>query len=300
MKTSLWTAILALVILTSCASDPVDTGEGMKATDTAAPAVGFTEEESRARTERRLQLERSMDQWWLAFQRQEYGKSDGIAKALEVYVNEHFSAVVGDLETASPRFRKVAAASLGFSGKQTAVPALLVALRDPFSDVLFGSLLSLWRLSLMPAGSISIPANEITPFLSHGDPGIRSNAAMVMAHITKPGDGVLFLPLTAAMEDNNAKVRLHAAAALGALGDPDAVPFLSKGLDDKMSLVRMRSALALGRIESRRALRPLVAHIEDPDVDVAKAVHKALMRISGQKIDRIKNDWENYIKNAEF
>ena len=258
--------------------------EGMSATATAVTSM--TEDESRARTERRLQLERSMDQWWLAFQRQEYGKADGVAKALE------------DLRIASPRFRKVAAASLGFSGRQEAVQPLLEALRDPFADVLYGSLLSLWRLALLHR-DIQIPAEEITPFLSHATPGIRSNAAMVMAHITKAGEGALFLPLTSAMEDAEPKVRVHAAAALGALQDEDAVPFLVKGLDDKMSLVRIRSALALGRIGSRRALRALVRHVEDPDVDVAKAAHKALIRITGQKIDRLKSAWENYLKNSQ-
>ncbi len=297
MKTSLWTAVLAVIILSGCASDPQTTDTEEKEMETPAEVSSTLAEDSRVRTERRLQLERSMDQWWLAFQRQEYGKADGVAAALETYVNKNFDAVVGDLKTASPRFRKVAAASLGFSGKQEAVAPLLVALRDPFSDVLFGSLLSLWRLSLQP-DNIIIPANEITTFLRHGDPGIRSNAAMVLAHITKKGDGALFLPLTSAMEDSNAKVRVHAAAALGALQDPDAVPFLEKGLDDKMTLVRIRSALALGRIQSRRALRGLVDHLEDPEVDVSKAIHKSLMRISGQRIDRIKKEWESYLRNA--
>ena len=299
MKTSLWTAVLAVIILSGCASTPEAGAEESVVTEELLPNMTpALKEDSRVRTERRLQLERSMDQWWLAFQQQEYGKADSIAAALESFVSENFDGVVGDLKTASPRFRKVAAASLGFSGKQEAVPHLLDALRDPFTEVLFGSLLSMWRLSLQ-SSDVQIPSGEVTPFLSHADPGIRSNAAMVMAHITKKGDGGLFLPLTAAMEDNDAKVRVHAAAALGALQDPDAIPFLAQGLADRLSLVRIRSALALGRINDRRALRPLVKHIEDPDVDVAKAVHKSLMHISGQKIDRIKKEWEDYLINSD-
>lgn len=298
MKTSFWAAVLGLILFTGCASDSEPQAEKPEVMPETVESTSQLEEKSRARTERRLQLERSMDQWWLAFQRQEYAKSDGVAAALEAYVNENFDAVLGDLKTASPRFRKVAAASLGFSGKQEAVAPLLDSLRDPFVDVLFGSLLSLWRLSLQGEG-ISIPAKEVTPFLSHGDPGIRSNAAMVMAHITEAGDGSLFLPLTAAMEDNNAKVRVHAAAALGALKDEDAIPFLIKGLEDKMPLVRIRSALALGRIGSKKAMRDLARHVEDPDVDVAKAVHKSLMRISGQKIDRLQKEWELYLRKTK-
>lgn len=291
-------AILALGFAASCAttetseegpSDPVVHEVG------AQGGLDAAAETSRAKTERRLQLERSVDQWWLARVRQEYGKSEGIASALETYVNDNFAEVVSDLSSASPRFRKVSAAALGFSGRQEAVDPLVTSLRDPFSDVIHGSLLSLWNLAL---AKIEIPAGEVTPYLSHSEEDIRSNAAMVLAQVTNAGQGALFLPLTSAMEDDSASVRVHAAAALGRLGDPDAIPFLVKGLRDQKALVRIRSAYALGRISDRRALGPLIDHLDDPDVDVSKAIHKSLTSITGQQIPRIKKEWEVYFQNA--
>lgn len=248
-------------------------------------------EDSRVRTERRLQLERSIDQWWIAFQKQEYGKSDGIASALEVFVNKYFDAILDDLRSASPRFRKVAAAGLGFSTKKEAVPPLIDALQDPFADVILASLLALRQLSL--AGN-DVPAKPVVPYLGHSDADIRSNAAMVLAHVASPGDGDLFLPLTTAMEDSSASVRSHAAAALGVIGDADALPFLIRALEDRKALVRIRSAYALGRIGDRRAVPSLIAAIDDPDNDVSKAAHKSLQQVTGQKIPRLSKEWHAF------
>lgn len=298
-----WSRLAVLMIavsLCACASNEAEETPTDSGTDTGS-SVAVSQDEaavsSAARTERRLQLERALDQWWLAFQRQEFSKADGVASALENYVNESYDEVVADLKTASPRFRKVSAAALGFSGKSEAVPHLVESLRDPFADVVFGALLSLWRMSLQGEAD-AIPAPEITPFLAHADPGIRSNAAMVLAHSAKPGQGELFLPLTAAMEDADPTVRVHAAAALGALGDADAIPFLVKGLTDEKPLVRIRASYALGRIGDRRACGPLIKRLDDPDEDVSKAAYKALKTITGQNIPRIRAEWQVYHDNA--
>lgn len=255
-------------------------------------AVGsLPSEDSRARTERRLQLERSIDQWWIAFQKQEYGKSDGIASALEVFVNKNFDAILSDLKAGSPRFRKVAAAGLGFSGKPEAVDPLMGALQDPFADVILASLLALRQLSL--TGN-AVPAAPVVPYLGHSDGDIRSNAAMVLSHVATPGDGELFLPLTTAMEDASPSVRSHAAAALGVIGDSDALPFLIRALEDDKALVRIRSAYALGRINDRRAVPALIKTLDDPDNDVSKAAHKSLKVVTGQDIPRLSKEWDAY------
>lgn len=294
------TVFAALVIMTACASKEEQGGMGnesdMKGTEMAAASATVTGESVGDRTERRLQLERALDQWVTAFSRQEYSQADGVASALEGYVNKNFDEVVADLATASPRFRRTAAAALGFSARREAVPHLIEALRDPFAPVVNGALVSLWRLALMEDGA-DIPVAEVIPFLAHADPEIRSNAALVLAQATKPGQGELFLPLTAAMEDVDASVRVHAAAALGALGDADAIPFLAKGLKDSKALVRIRSAYALGRIGDKRAVEPLIERLDDPEEDVTKAAHKALTTITGQKIGRHRADWEDYNRN---
>ncbi len=288
------TALVLALMLTACAETASDSSEGDGAMERSAISTeGLPPESERLATERRLQLERSVDQWFLAYQQQEFSKADGLATHLEQYVNNHLAAIERDVQTSSPRFRKVAAAALGFSGKEEVVPVLIGALKDPFQDVVLASLLSLWRLSL---SGVKVPAQPVAPLLGHSVADIRSNAAMVLAHAVTPADKDLFLPLTSAMEDEDAGVRLHAAVALGALGEPDAVPFLVKALDDPKALVRIRSAYALGRIGSRAAVPALIDHLDDPNNDVSKAIHKALQTITGQKIPRLKHEWKNYWK----
>lgn len=302
----LW-AILGLVLCGGCSSNDFDDYESTTAEGEGEPAhQGVIEVEderivqpepidlSHERTERRLQLERSLDQWWLAFQQQDYARSDGLAAAIEQFVNRNYAEVERDVASApSPRFRKVAAAALGFSGRAEAVEPLVAALKDPFSDVVLASLLSLRMLAL---AEIEVPADRVTPFLGSGDPDVRANASSVLAHAVKKGQGELFLPLTAALEDEEPSVRAHVAAALGALGDVDAVPFLVKTLKDRMVLVRVRAAFALARIGDVRALPALVKALDDPSVDVSKAAHKALTAISGRDFERRREPWEEYLR----
>ena len=246
---------------------------------------------TRERTERRLQLERSLDQWWVAFQRQEFAKADGLATALEQFVNKYMDEIVADLSHQNPRWRKIAASGLGFSGRNEAVAPLMKSLRDPFAEVVLGGLLSLGRLA--EAGK-EVDATQVTPYLGHADADIRSNAALVLVHATKKGQGELFLPLTGAMEDSDPGVRVHVAAALGALGDADAVPFLLRGLKDRMALVRIRSAYALARIGDNRAIPDLIVALDDSSEDVSKAAYKSLKRMTGQDFERRRAVWETY------
>lgn len=301
--------LLALCGLAACAttdgeSEPDTDTASAQASDADAMETGTAAERAtrrgtdsmavsatRERTERRLQLERSLDQWWVAFQKQEFSRADGLSTALEQFVNKYFDEIVADLSHQNPRWRKIAASGLGFSGKNEAVAPLMRSLRDPFAEVVLGGLLSLGRLA---EGGKEVAAAEITPYLGHADPDIRSNAALVLVHATKKGQGELFLPLTGAMEDTDPGVRVHVAAALGALGDADAVPFLLKGLNDRMALVRIRSAYALARIGDQRGIPGLINALDDTSVDVSKAAHKSLKRMTGQKFERRRAAWEPY------
>ena len=289
MKASIALLAVWMFFGLACAETAEPAPEVERKSDEVAAAANV--EAAREATERRLQLERSIDQWWLAYERQEFGKAEGLATHIETYVNAHYDVVAGDLTTASPRFRKVAAMALGFSGRKDAVPGLMGALTDPFSDVIMAALLSLSQLA---KSGTDVPTEPIVPYLSHSDEDIRSNASLVLVHATRKGQSGLFLPLTSALEDASPNVRVHAAAALGALGDADAVPFLTKTLDDAKALVRIRAAYALGRIGDRRAVPRLIDKIDDPDSDVSKASHKALRDITGQEISRVKRDWETY------
>jgi HEAT repeat protein len=241
-------------------------------------------------------MERSIEQWWSHRSRQEYSTADGIGTALERYVLENFEAVLSDLSSSGPRFRRVAAASLGFSKDQRAVDPLLSSLSDNNDGVLVAALLSLGHLALE---DVSVPSKPVVPFLSHRHADVRVNASRILVHTASEGDGVLFLPLTTALDDPVPAVRLHSAAALGALGDPDAIGFLLKLLKDDKALVRIRAAYALGRIGDRRAVSRLIDSLDDPDEDVSKAVFKSLCVLTSQSLPRVKLDWQNYWATQE-
>lgn len=298
--------LLAVAGFTSCTTSEENSMEEADASMEAAvtsevdAAVGtaadastaiLSDSDRRERNNRRLRLVDSIDQWWSALQRQEYAKSDGLERALEQFVGKYYDEFVADLSHQNPRWRKVAATGLGFNAKPEAVAPLMRTLRDPVADVVEGGLLSLGRLA---QAEIPIDATEITPYLGHVNPYIRSNASLVLVHATKPGQGELFLPLTAAMEDSEPSVRNHVAAALGALGDPDAVPFLLKGLKDPKALVRVRAAFALALIDDKRAVPGLIESLDDASEEVSKAAHKALRRMTGQKFERRRELWEPY------
>lgn len=279
------------MILLGCASN--------EATQEPAPIVEVVQpapEDASAKNEVRLQLERSVDQWYLYNQQQQYTTADGVASAIKDFVNKNYETVVNDAQTASPRFRKVACAALGFSARAESVPVLESALSDNFEDVLLASLLGLWHLA--KAGH-EASVDAVLPLIAHRDAQVRGNAAMVLARLAKPGQSQLFLPLTSATEDTNDVVRVHAVAALGALGDSGAVPFLVKGLRDSKPLVRIRSAYALGRVKDSRAVGPLIDAIDDPDIDVSKAAHKALITITGREHERSKRAWANWAASQE-
>jgi HEAT repeat protein len=75
------------------------------------------------------------------------------------------------------------------------------------------------------------------------------------------------------------RVRRDAAAALGQIGDADAVEPLIAGLQDDNPSVRRAAAEALGQIGDVSALGPLIAALKSPAVDVRKTAAEALGQI---------------------
>lgn len=291
MKKSSQFLLLAMVLVAAMGCQSTDNSPSASVEEPSSNNQTSTQEEDRARTQRRLQMERSLEQWWAHRSRQEYATADGIAAALERYVIENFDAVVADLSGSGPRFRRVAAASLGFSKQSKSVEPLMASLSDNNDGVLVAALLSLGHLALE---GTKIEVRPIIPFLSHRHADVRVNASRILVHSTTGSDGILFLPLTTALEDPVPAVRLHSAAALGALGDADAIGFLLKLLKDEKPLVRIRAAYALGRINDRRAVANLINSLDDPDEDVSKAVHKSLRSLTSESLPRVKSDWASY------
>ncbi|OGW29289.1 MAG: hypothetical protein A2X59_09705 [Nitrospirae bacterium GWC2_42_7] len=89
----------------------------------------------------------------------------------------------------------------------------------------------------------------------------------------------VFLPLVNALNDEDDIVKAGAAAALGNLGDPKAIPYLIKTLDNKNPEVRQKAASGLGELKNAGAVIPLIKSLNDKDLLVKLASADALAKI---------------------
>jgi beta-lactamase regulating signal transducer with metallopeptidase domain len=95
-------------------------------------------------------------------------------------------------------------------------------------------------------------------------------------------DGVGLDALVDALHSSVADLREHAAAALGRLGDDDAVPSLVDALEDDDPSVREHVATALGNLGDQRAVAPLAdALLHDKNARVREHAASALGQLGG-------------------
>lgn len=218
-------------------------------------------ESGRESGRRLLQLEHALDAWFHATESQEYSRKESLELLLHDYGNQHFDAILGDLRGGNARRARVAAAALGFSDRAEAVRPLERALSSAEPQVVEHALLSLYQLGLRRSQASrekgpGIPGTDpslLAPFLSNPRPAIRNNAALALRPNVggAPTAADVLLALISACADTDDRVRVHAIAALGATGDPEAIPHLVKALSDPRPLGRMRAALGLGQSGNR-------------------------------------------------
>lgn len=90
-------------------------------------------------------------------------------------------------------------------------------------------------------------------------------------------------PLTRALGAPGWIARKNAAWALGALGNRNAVPLLTRTLHDAEAPVRGRGAWALGALDSSEAVAALVEALKDADAGVREQVAWALGAIGDRR-----------------
>ena len=193
--------------------------------------------------------------------------------------------------------REEAAAMLGSFKDPRAVMPLTRALHDTdraVREAAIGALSSI--------GEPSVPA--LATCL--GDPALHVQEA-ASAILASLADARVFAPLVAALSSRDWIVRMHAAKALGRIGDPEAVPVLMPLLQDKVKavreevsgalaaiggvavlaliqalqheewLVRLHAVEALGKLNSSDAVEPLLqALFNDRDSAIREDVVRAL------------------------
>jgi len=90
------------------------------------------------------------------------------------------------------------------------------------------------------------------------------------------GDPRAVPTLIQALADSDADIRRMAAEALGKLGDPQAIPALAQTLRDSEWDVRCAAAEALGKFNDPQAVPALIEALGDSDWDVRSAAAEAL------------------------
>jgi HEAT repeat protein len=181
-------------------------------------------------------------------------------------------ALVTALGDSDRHVRAVATEALGQVGPLSplVVPALTVRLKD---DDPLPALRALARCR--PDGLEAVP--EVTALLTRTAAAVRWNAARTLG---KLGADKALGPLVAALKDEDADVREHAAEALGDIGPAAAaaVEPLTGALRDPNARVRHDAARSLGQIgpAARPAVPALRGLRDDPEPAVREAAARAL------------------------
>ncbi len=92
-------------------------------------------------------------------------------------------------------------------------------------------------------------------------------------------------------DDDDPRVRLSALEGSVALGSEKAVFAVLRGLTDAVWSVRLRAAELAGATRDRRVLEALPPHLEDARRRVVRAVHHALVELTGIPFEPHKSQW---------
>ena len=167
---------------------------------------------------------------------------------------------------------------LGKLADRAAVPALLLAARDPDPET---RLYAVWAL-----GALADPRalETVLETSQSQDPGARKMAAYVLGRL---GRREAIPRLKVLLEDSATDVRWNAAIALASLGDPSGLPVLASMID-RESLARLSltgdqpEAAMVNALKALSLLRdpeslPLIEKIarDDPNLRVREAARRA-------------------------
>ena len=180
-----------------------------------------------------------------------------------------FSRLIEELADGDPDTRRHGLEQLGKLGDERAVQAIAVRRSDPETEVSIAAIKALEQIGGQAAIQALVEAlvEEDRFFYDEYEPGIHSSdyAQHALRRIGKPAIPEL---IKALYNDDwiGSSVRCgrwRAAWTLGQLGDPDAVPGLTKALGEVGDDVRASVASALGRIGDAAAVPYLIERLRD-------------------------------------
>ena len=198
-------------------------------------------------------------------------------------------------DRSEPARRRIAAKALGFATDPSAVRTLVDLLGERGDP----RLLTNAAFALAELRSPSVPGRPLIDLLGLPDADVRNNALLALFHSMEarrstggeplpPIERAEAVPLieAALFDPDDHFVRGHAAACLGALGDPRSVDALINVLPDPNPFVRTRAALALGKIGDVKAVPALVAVIDETPRGTPRSAVTTALRVILERAGR--------------
>ena len=176
------------------------------------------------------------------------------------------------LENDNPEVRENAAHALGKIGDERAVESLIELLCDGNKEVKYAA-----RDALANIGEPAL--NPLIRYIYDQNKSIpsREQAIVALGRIGEPAVG----PLIQLLAERGTGLDGFAAPALNDIGEPAVEPLIQT-LEDDNPRVRAHAASILGRIKDERAVEPLTKALNDEDERVRTFAKTSLERIANQ------------------
>jgi HEAT repeat protein len=115
------------------------------------------------------------------------------------------------------------------------------------------------------------------PLLNQGCPAIKRHAIVALGKKFNNGSKAVYA-LVKVLQEDNLLIREAAIQSLGAIGDPEAVPYLLQGLDDKSFAIKLSTIRALEQIGDIQAVPHLKRVAEQESDPYLKAMAALLVK----------------------
>jgi len=121
------------------------------------------------------------------------------------------------------------------------------------------------------------------PLLNQGCPAIKRHAIVALGKKFNNGSKAVYA-LVNVLKEDNLLIREAAIQSLGAIGDPEAVPYLLQGLDNKSFAIKLSTIRALEQIGDIQAVPHLERFVEKESDPHLKAIAASLVKNSSSWI----------------
>lgn len=150
------------------------------------------------------------------------------------------------------------------------------------SDMAFKKSEEMVKQDLATQGVGRLESVSLYDLLNAGDPELRLKAVKLLAE--SEDENAIDHLTTLLLADNNRKVRVSAAVALGSLGGVEAMEALSRALRDTDAEVRLNALMALGGLNDDELTMDQIRALDDNDAVVRAVVEEAAGTPGNEKV----------------